>query len=74
MSKVEIDADKLDALIEGLRAVSELIDASEGVADFQNNCDAMDWADFRTGGQFEEWLIPFDEALKIADEIQWGGK
>jgi hypothetical protein len=50
----------------GLVAVADLIDQSEGVYGLHLNGDGAPWADLRTGGGFEEWLVAFDDALNAA--------
>ena len=51
------------AKIEGLVAVKALIDESRGVAGLRLNGDESAWAELRTGGRFEQWLLAFDKAL-----------
>lgn len=47
----------------GLEAVASLIDESHGVGGLHLNGDLAPWDELRTGGEFEEWLIAFDDAL-----------
>ena len=47
----------------GLRAVLDLIQGSRGVAGLRLNGDEAPWKELRAGGQFEEWLFAFDDAL-----------
>lgn len=53
-----------EALRKGLDAVDALISQSEGVIGLHLNGDTASWQSLQTGGQFEEWLIDFDAALK----------
>lgn len=55
---------EIERLRAGLRAVSDLIDESHGVAGLHRNGDVAPWSDLRTGGKYEEWLVAFDDALK----------
>ena len=47
----------------GLQAVADLINESSGVDGLHLNGDTAPWADLQTGGRFEEWLTPFDDAV-----------
>ena len=47
----------------GLLAVEDLINDSYGVTGLHLNGDVAPWTELRTGGRFEEWLLPFDDAL-----------
>ena len=47
----------------GIHAVRDLIADSEGVAGLHLNGDMAPWDELRTGGRFEEWLKPFDDAI-----------
>lgn len=47
----------------GLNAVSELINDSYGVTGLHLNGDVAPWAELRTRGRLEEWLLAFDDAL-----------
>jgi len=47
----------------GLNAVSNLIADSQGVSGLHMNGDVATWDELRTGGSFEEWLAPFDDAV-----------
>lgn len=47
----------------GLEAVESLINESHGVGGLHLNGDLATWGELRTGGEFEEWLIAFDDAL-----------
>jgi len=55
--------DALSDAEEGLKAVSELIEASDGVASLNRSEDPASWEELRTGGASEDWLAPFDTAL-----------
>ena len=48
----------------GLKAVSDLIDNSEGVCGLHLNGDMAPWEELRSNGRFAAWLVKFDEALK----------
>jgi hypothetical protein len=47
----------------GLRAIETLIEESDGVAGLHLNGNVAPWEELRTGGRFESWLLPFDDAL-----------
>ncbi len=49
---------------DGLRAVEDLIDNSDGVIGLHLNGDTAPWDELRTGGRFQEWLQLFDAALE----------
>ena len=55
--------------ISGIKAVEFLICESSGVAGLHLNGNLASWDELRTGGQFEEWLLDFDEALRICSPI-----
>lgn len=57
-------AAEIERLRAGLRAVSDLIDESHGVAGLHRNGDVAPWSDLRAGGKYEAWLVLFDDALK----------
>jgi hypothetical protein len=57
-----------EQLREGLQAVENLIKASQGVYGLRFHNDPEPWAELRTGGQFEEWLIGFDKACTQEEE------
>ena len=50
-------------LEKGLDSVSKLIEDSDGVYGLHLNGDNAPWNSLTTGGQFEEWLVDFDNAL-----------
>lgn len=54
-------------LINGLRAVQDLIDSSSGVSGLHLNGEIAPWSDLQHGGPFSQWLEAFDEALEVAD-------
>lgn len=54
------DAERLKA---GIDAVAALMNESYGVDGLHRNGDVAPWSELRTGGQFEEWLLAFDDAL-----------
>jgi len=64
IAHVEAQEAEIERLRAGLRAVSDLIDESHGVAGLHRNGDVAPWSDLRTGGKYEEWLVAFDDALK----------
>lgn len=64
LAHVEAQEAEIERLRAGLRAVSDLIDESHGVAGLHRNGDVAPWSDLRTGGKYEEWLVAFDDALK----------
>lgn len=47
----------------GLQAIADLIADSYGVAGLHLNGDVAPWAELRTGGRFEAWLLAFDDAM-----------
>lgn len=53
----------LAVLAKGITAVNALICESSGVDGLHLNGDLAKWDDLRTGGRFETWLAPFDDAL-----------
>lgn len=55
-----------DVLLDGLRAVLELIESSRGVVGLHLNGDEAPWEELRAGGRFESWLAAFDEAVSLA--------
>ena len=55
-------------LWKAVRAMQDLIDQSQGVYGLHLNGDGAPWATLRKGGQFEEWLLDFDDALESADD------
>jgi len=64
LAHVDAQEAEIERLRAGLRAVSDLIDESHGVAGLHRNGDVAPWSDLRTGGKYEEWLVSFDDALK----------
>lgn len=57
------DQDRIKLLEDGLMAVLALIDESKGVVGLHQNGDHASWEELRTGGEFEDWLAPFDRAV-----------
>lgn len=53
-------------LVSGIEAVAALMDESSGVAGLHLNGDLAEWHSLRTGGEFEEWLLAFDEAQAVS--------
>ncbi len=47
-------------------ALQDLIQSTVGVSGLHLNGEVADWGSLLTGGQFEYWLLDFDEALEIA--------
>ena len=58
--RLEAEVERKDKAI---AAVLDLIEQSHGVYGLHLNGDGAPWESLRTGGQFEQWLIDFDEAL-----------
>lgn len=56
-----------DALRRAHDAVLALMNDSHGVVGLHLNGDEAPWDELRTGGRFEEWLSPFDAALRGKD-------
>ena len=50
----------------GLEAVASLIAESHGVGGLHHNGEFAPWTELRTGGEFEDWLVAFDDALNAA--------
>ena len=48
-----------------LKAVSTLINESDGVAGLHLNGDIAPWEELLEGGRFEEWLLPFSQVVNI---------
>jgi len=68
LAHVEAQAAEIERLRAGLRAVSDLIDESHGVAGLHRNGAVAPWGDLRTGGRYEEWLVSFDDAMGCSNE------
>ena len=58
--EVEAECDRYKS---GIMAVKKLIEQSYGVNGLHLDGDVASWETIRTGGHFEEWLKPFDEAI-----------
>lgn len=58
------------ALEKSCNSVCELIGFSRGVDGLHLNGDVATWEDLRTGGEFECWLIEFDDALQVLREYK----
>lgn len=52
-------------LCQGIQAVRELIEASEGVSGLHLNGDIATWEDLLVGGYLEDWLVDFSEAEEL---------
>jgi hypothetical protein len=46
----------------GIKAVRELINQSSGVDGLHMNGDIAEWGELEQGGNFEGWLLGFNEA------------
>lgn len=70
-SDLAVLAKRCEGMKDGLNAVADLINESYGVAGLHQNGDVASWEELRTGGNHEDWLVEFDEALSdpAADEI-----
>ncbi len=70
--QLEIELDAVTAERDALRiahdAVLALINDSRGVVGLHLNGDEAPWEELRTGGRFDEWLSPFDDALRSKEE------
>lgn len=53
-----------------IRSVSELIGFSRGVDGLHLNGDIAEWDSLRTGGNYEGWLIEFDEAASFLQKYR----
>lgn len=69
MNTKQLSIEDYKTIICGLRAVEALIDNSIGVAGLHLNEEDAPWDDLRTGGQFEDWLIEFDDALDTLEHF-----
>jgi hypothetical protein len=64
------DSQKQVTLLQkGILAVDCLINNSSGVVELHHNGDIAEWGSLRTGGQFESWLVEFDEALAATTDL-----
>lgn len=54
----------VNKLIKGIKAVRNLMNDSSGVYGLHLNGDPAPWEELEQGGQFEQWLIDFNEAEK----------
>ena len=59
---------RIDELAYGIEAIRALIDDSEGVAGLHLNGDLAPWSELQSGGRFEEWLQPFNDAESAAQK------
>lgn len=62
------DAAYIKKLEAGLQSVLDLIDETHGVDGLHMNGDFAHWGTLRTGGRFEEWLLPFDDAIEAMEK------
>lgn len=56
-----------DGMRKGIIAVEELMRNSMGVVGLHKSGEIAEWAELATGGRYEDWLAPLDEAIKIMD-------
>jgi hypothetical protein len=61
---------EIEILRNGIDAVCQLMAQSHGVTGLHLNGDVATWDDLRTGGKMEEWLVEFDDAVKILPPIK----
>ena len=66
MSEKEREA--LLVLKKGIISVQDLIQHSYGVAGLHLNGEVAPWGTLREGGKYEEWLIAFDDAVRLIRE------
>jgi len=52
----------LERMADGVKAIRCLIENSEGVSGLHLNGDVAPWVSLQEGGQFETWLLAFNEA------------
>jgi uncharacterized protein YukE len=66
--------DRVEELVAVLERLSEAIDglihSSEGVADLHGNGDVATWESLCKGGRFEEWLLPWSDALELLAKVR----
>ena len=62
---VMTNAKKIIILIEGIKAIRELINESDGVAGLHLNGDIALWSELEQGGQYAEWLYDFNDAEEL---------
>ena len=53
---------EIKILRKGISAVRGLMNDSHGVTGLHLNGDIAEWSELERGGQYEEWLIGFNEA------------
>ena len=58
-------AEMREASTKLLKAVDDLISESDGVCGLHRNGDAAPWGSLVAGGEFEEWLLPLEEARAV---------
>lgn len=68
--KGELLKEMAEALDKAIRSVSELIRYSHGVEGLHLNGDIAEWGSLRTGGNYEDWLIEFDEAASFLQKYK----
>jgi len=61
---------QLNVLEEGLNAVREIIDESEGIVGLHLNGDVAYWDDLQVGGVFEDYLSPLQEAEEVLQDLK----
>lgn len=64
-------APEIEKARKGLIAVKDLIDNSYGVVGLHLNGDPAPWESLLEGGQFEDWLKDFSEAISAASATEW---
>lgn len=70
MERYEANERKLRTLANGIAAVATVIEDSMAVIGLHKNGDLAYWEELRTGGEFESWLVDFDQALELLAAIE----
>lgn len=68
--KMELKREVFKKLVDGIKAVIQLIEESKGVSGLHLNGDLATWDSLREGGKYEEWLNDFDEAVNTVEQIE----
>lgn len=66
-SRLAVSEKARDGMRKGIIAVEELMRNSMGVVGLHKSGEIAEWAELATGGRYEDWLAPLDEAIKIMD-------